>query len=396
MVQLDVLRGIAILLVLGSHYVIGPKQAGWLRIPATLLARFGWTGVDLFFVLSGFLVGGLLMRELRLYGKLDVRRFLIRRGFKIWPIYYLYLLVLGIMMLAGVSRPPEPLYQLLSPNLVHLQNYNIWHMPYDGSPIAGHTWSLAVEEHFYLLLPLLLLFIGRSGKRGLAWIPWIAIGLDVICLALRLRLTGEPYRPWTQQTPTHLRIDSLFTGVLLAYWYHFQPEFFARLTRHRLILVVCGLLLVSPMAVLPLEEKPFVSTYGFTLLSVGYACLLLACVSTPIGEGRMGHWFASRTARALAAVGAFSYSIYIWHIDLVTIPIQRLVKFGLLSGLPSSARWIVLTLAYSLAAILVGGVLGWLCERPTLLLRDALFPSRSDALGLQTGGIEAPESLPDR
>src|SRR5690348_13300609 len=91
MVQLDFLRGVAILLVLGRHSVISQRDAGFLRPLATAWHRIGWTGVDLFFVLSGFLVGGLLFKELRKSSHLDVRRFLIRRAFKIWPSYYAFL-----------------------------------------------------------------------------------------------------------------------------------------------------------------------------------------------------------------------------------------------------------------------------------------------------------------
>ena len=82
-VQLDLLRAVAILLVLGRHFVVPAKQAGALEGFATVWERFGWTGVDLFFVLSGFLIGGLLYEELRTTSQLNLGRFLIRRGFKI-------------------------------------------------------------------------------------------------------------------------------------------------------------------------------------------------------------------------------------------------------------------------------------------------------------------------
>ena len=83
MIELDVLRGVAILLVLFHHRVLPGRGTGIMKIPATMLERFGWTGVDLFFVLSGFLVGGLLFNELRTKGEIDLRRFIVRRGFKI-------------------------------------------------------------------------------------------------------------------------------------------------------------------------------------------------------------------------------------------------------------------------------------------------------------------------
>jgi peptidoglycan/LPS O-acetylase OafA/YrhL len=381
LIQLDVLRGVAILLVLGAHYVIDPRTAGLLRIPAIMLARFGGAGVDLFFVLSGFLVGGLLMREMKVYGKLDVKRFLIRRGFKIWPVYYLYLLVAAVMLVASGANYEVSNWKMLLPYVFSLQNYNIFHLSYAGPMFAGHTWSLAVEEHFYLLLPLFLLLLVRGGVKRLAWIPWIAIGLDVVCLLMRLRLVGQPFQPWVHQMPTHLRIDSLFTGVVLAYWYHFRPDITARLVQYRPLLAAAGLVLIAPMVALPLAEKVFVRTFGMTCLSVGFACLLTVFVTTPVGEGALGRWFHSRTARTLAFVGGFSYSIYIWHLDLVMSPIQHQVKAGLLAGLPPTARWFVVMLIYAVAAILLGIVLARLTERPSLLLRDKLFPARTDALG---------------
>src|SRR5580658_8107142 len=90
--SLDVLRGVAILLVIGRHHFINPRDAGLLFVPAAVWHRYGWTGVDLFFVLSGFLVGGLLLKETLERGELHVPRFLVRREFKIWPSYYVFLI----------------------------------------------------------------------------------------------------------------------------------------------------------------------------------------------------------------------------------------------------------------------------------------------------------------
>src|ERR1043165_6378202 len=86
-VQLDLLRGIAILMVLVTHCGVDPSHSGKLERIARNFTGFGWSGVDLFFVLSGFLVGGLLFKEIRARHSLDVKRFLLRRGFKIWPAY---------------------------------------------------------------------------------------------------------------------------------------------------------------------------------------------------------------------------------------------------------------------------------------------------------------------
>ena len=105
MVQLDFLRGIAILLVLGHHSIMNARNAGWLKIPAMVWFRLGWTAVDLFFVLNGFLVGGLFFKEYRKTGRLDIKRFVIRRGFKIWPSYYMFLCI-QLLWIWVVDRKP--------------------------------------------------------------------------------------------------------------------------------------------------------------------------------------------------------------------------------------------------------------------------------------------------
>src|SRR5262249_41464929 len=150
--QLDILRGIAILMVLGSHPVAKLDEAGWFRPLAHLWGYTGWTGVNLFFVLSGFLVGGLLFAEWRATGRLNPGRFVIRRMFKIWPSYYFFLgILVAITMRAGWD------HRILLPFFLHMQNY--WG---DIGAIAPHTWSLAVEEHFYILLPLILAVVGSG------------------------------------------------------------------------------------------------------------------------------------------------------------------------------------------------------------------------------------------
>lgn len=142
MVELDVLRGVAILLVLFTHSTVQPGASGVLAPVLVYLRYLGPSGVDLFFVLSGFLVGGLLFKELREKGRLDVRRFLVRRAFKIWPPYFTFIAFTFIWLMVSDHQTLFQSSRAIYPNLAHLQNYL-------SSP-APHTWSLAVEEHFYL------------------------------------------------------------------------------------------------------------------------------------------------------------------------------------------------------------------------------------------------------
>ncbi|HLK61113.1 MAG TPA: hypothetical protein VKU00_31415, partial [Chthonomonadaceae bacterium] len=130
-------------------------------------------------------------------------------------------------------------------------------------------------------------------------------------------------------------------------------------------------------------------------LSLGYACLLVVFVSTTPGEGTLGKWVESRTARALAYIGTFSYSIYIWHLDFIMHPIQRACDNGWLNGLPGTVRWPLMMLLYITTAIVVGILTAKLVERPSLVLRDRLFPTRADALGSEAreGGLPQEEAV---
>src|SRR5207249_3526564 len=128
--SIDLLRGVAILLVICRHWNISP-----------FLGHVGWLGVDLFFVISGFLISGLLFSENEKHGKVDFLRFFIRRGFKIYPLFYT---LIGLTLLVYYFFDISFSYKNLLPELFFFQNY-----------FAGlylHTWSLALEEHFYILL----------------------------------------------------------------------------------------------------------------------------------------------------------------------------------------------------------------------------------------------------
>ncbi len=141
---LDSLRGLAILLVLGVHVQASPT---W--------AKVGWLGVDLFFVLSGFLISNLLFSEYKTHGSINLKSFYIRRGFKLYPSFYF--LVLATILYCWIAGRGIRLGTALA-EVTFMQNYftGLW----------GHTWSLAVEEHFYILLPLSLVCMARFARGG--------------------------------------------------------------------------------------------------------------------------------------------------------------------------------------------------------------------------------------
>ncbi|MCP4547887.1 MAG: acyltransferase [bacterium] len=380
-IQLDVLRGLAILLVIGNHFITPPDSAGCLRPLALWLFRFGWTGVDLFFVLSGFLIGGLLFNEIRNSGTFDFRRFIIRRGLKIWPAYLVYILaVYALLVLFGDDTTGSALHRLV-PNLLHLQNYL-------GSP-RGHTWSLAVEEHFYLLLPLFLL-IALRGKRNdtpLTAVPIAAIALMTLCTALRLGTALHlPFDFTTHQFPTHLRLDSLFFGVLLAYLRSFRPDLLKPFAHHRRLTALAGLALLTPLMMLELNTSILYQSLGLTMLYLGWGLILLAAVLRPphVQPAR-----ATLPLKLLACTGYFSYSIYLWHLDLAWQPIRFLSRRGFLGLDSGPAAWIITMTLYTLLSIVTGALMARIVEMPILRLRDRLFPSRARALPASAGNGQA-------
>lgn len=370
LMQLDVLRGVAILLVLFRHAIVPWEYSGRLWRVMRYTERLGWTGVDLFFVLSGFLIGGLMFKEIRKTGRLDVKRFFIRRGLKIWPAYFVFLA--AVLVIDSHQFGFHAAWHSLMPNLIHLQNYL-------GSP-RGITWSLAVEEHFYLALPLFLLVIlpWRKSDGAMHAVPIAACVLIVVCTALRFTNWNRPYDMYVQTGPTHLRIDGLFFGVLIAYLFHIQPNLLARIARHRAALLVVGLALVLPIGCAELFDHRWVWTIGYTMLYVGYGCILVACLYSPPGDV-FGNLLASRPAAVLAWIGVFSYSIYLWQFDLAHNPITWYVLPHLASQ-HLTTYFLSATFIYLTVAVLAGAAMSRIVEFPVLKLRDRLFPARADAV----------------
>ena len=259
------------LLVITHHY---PYVA--------FLEKVGWAGVDLFFVLSGFLISGLLFAELKSRGTIRIGRFYVRRGFKIYPAFYALLLLTTLAFANYRNR-----YDFLREALF-LQSY--WHVEWPHA--WPHTWSLAVEEHFYIFLPLLLLALARFKK--LRWIPAISVALLVICLSLRMFAVGRNPRLEEILCPTHLRADALFLGVLLSYLLNFDRPFFTRLSRWWLLPV--GTLLLIPLGIYgrSLQQLPWV----LSLNAAGFALIL--CWTFPRQFARC--WPIER-------IGVYSYSI---------------------------------------------------------------------------------------
>jgi peptidoglycan/LPS O-acetylase OafA/YrhL len=351
---LDVLRAVAVLLVLGRHL---PRPAGgpdWVRGAFDVWFRGGWVGVDLFFVLSGYLVAGLLFQEYRRHGRLSPGRFLVRRGFKIYPAFYVFLI--ATLLVAKATRLPRFGRPAVLAEVFFVQNYvpGVW----------NHTWSLAVEEHFYLLLPLLLVvLLARARHTADPFRPVMMVFVAVAAGLLGLRIAtalAYDYHHYRHLFPTHLRIDSLLAGVVLAYVTHFHRALLDRFVRpRRVALIAGGLALLAPAFVFAVEETPAIYTVGLTLFAAGSACLIAGLMATGVP--------ANPVVRAVAGVGAHSYSIYLWHMPVLVWGVPRL----------GDVSYPLMALVYVAASVAVGVGMARLVELPALRLRDRWFPSRA-------------------
>jgi len=320
--------------------------------------RGGWIGVDLFFVLSGFLVSGLLFREYQRTGRLNVWHFLVRRAFKIYPAFYV-LLGCSIASLALLQPRTLPWAAIFSEALF-IQNY--------GPAIWEHTWSLAVEEHFYVLLALCLMYIQWRGKGGgdpfrPVFISFAAVA--AVALFLRFECMWRvPFGVKTHLFPTHLRLDSLSFGVAISYLYNFRRESFIKFLRGKTNwLTVLALLLLVPPFVFPLETSFFLPTVGLTCLYAAGGLLICAWLIKPLPDLLL--------IRGLAWIGYFSYSIYLWHYFLVRL---LEIKFGL-NHAGGTLCWQFCAL-YFPGSVVFGVVMAKLVEFPFLAIRDRLFPAR--------------------
>ena len=354
--QLDLLRAIAVLLVVGNHMTVCPVETNFYFYELTRVwNRGGWVGVDLFFVLSGFLISGLLFREYQKSGDLNIKRFLVRRGFKIYPAFWV---LIATTCVAAVFYQTN-FYRLgLLGEGLFVQNYapHLWE----------HTWTLAVEEHFYIglcvLFFALLKFKKNAVENPFTSVPKIFALLAVVCLSMRL-LTGFsfPFQYGRIIEPTHLRLDSLFFGVFISYFWHFknlsENEF---IKRHKLSIGLAGAVLLLPAFVFELETHIWIAGIGLTLFYLGSGMLLVCFLKSDFSKIPL--------ANLLTYTGTFSYSIYLWN-----APVQEWLGQSVLKL--TGNNWFLYAGIYLAATFLIGVGMAKLVEYPILRIRNKYYPS---------------------
>ena len=269
-VALDGLRALAVLAVLAFHVRVPGFQGGFL-------------GVDLFFVLSGFLITKLLMKEYECTGGIQLRRFYLRRALRLSPT--LLTLVAIFLVVAPVLWPEISAWREAAWSVLYLSDYSRAIM---GEPLVlSHTWSLAVEEHFYLLWPLLLPMLLRSSA------PFQTL-LIAYLLATMWRIACFIWVGWDQ---TYFRFDTRLSGLLLGAIIAVRPPDLR-------FGIAAPLAVFAVLCTLQMWGEAEGLTLAVTGAEIASMFLILAAM-----EARHT-WLAWPV---LAYLGRLSYGIYLWH-----------------------------------------------------------------------------------
>ena len=357
---LDHLRALAILLVLGFHYQLQfphPIWTGWFM-------KIGWTGVDLFFVLSGFLISSQLFAQIKKGTGISLKTFFIKRFFRILPIYFF---IVGVYFLFPYFREKEalpPLWKFLT----FTQNFGL-EIKHFGT--FSHAWSLCVEEHFYLLLPLILIFL--TSKNLFAKSYWILIALPVFGIVFRIYLwniyypsnsvidSSLPY--WTEHIyyPTYNRLDGLLVGVAIAALYQFSPKLWDKISKfgNQIIILSIALLTVVFFSFADLGTYS-TSIWGFPLISIAYGFLVLGAISP---SSFLYNW----NSKITTLISTLSYAIYLSHKGIIHIVQELFAKLGVDKN--SNLMFLVCIVV----CIIVAWLLNLTIEKPFMKMRDKIL-----------------------
>lgn len=316
---LDHLRAVAILLVLLYHYRAF-KHPGWIDS----IGRFGWTGVDLFFVLSGFLISGQLFKEIEDKGSISLKTFYVKRFFRIIPAYFFTLFLYFTIPFFREREVLSPLWKFVT----FTQNYEL---DVINRGTFSHAWSLCIEEQFYLILPLLLLILMPTKLfRYMAVLMIAVIGFS---MAARLMAWNEfiaaadPsstdfWKLWYMKIyyPTHTRLDGLGMGVLIGYLMQYSSMFRRIVAGNGNKFFFLGIVLLGVSFWIGNEQaSKTASVFGFTLVAVSYGIILMAAISQSSFLYRSKSYITAQLA-------ALSYAVYLSHKGIIHI-VQEFLEY---------------------------------------------------------------------
>ena len=348
---LDLLRAIAVVWVMLFHSFL----VGGLGPDFRWLERYGWMGVDIFFVLSGFLIGRQVLAPLARGERLRFGDFYARRAWRILPAF---VAVLAIYLAFPSWREAEGIAPWW---LFASFTFNLF-VDYGAHQAFSHAWSLCVEEHFYLLFPAVAVLMCRrpSATKFLGLCAFVVVAGIAVRTGTWLHDDAtQPARPWFVEDlyyPTWCRLDGLLAGIVLAVVAVFRPATWERLMQRGNAFLVLGLLgMALAFWLFPQRNGLMANAIGWPVLSWAIACLVVAGASP-------SSWIGRRALPGAGWIAAISYSLYLSH-KLVFAAGDRLW------GQALAGQGLVMFAVYAIATLAGGAALHYAVERPFLRLR---------------------------
>lgn len=313
---LDHLRAFAIIFVFLFHYfILSGGKPEWLPD----VAGFGWTGVDLFFVLSGFLISSQLFAQIKQGQNISFSQFFLKRFFRIVPAF---LATVALYFCFPFFREKESLPQLWK-FLTFTQNLGL-NLKDFGT--FSHAWSLCVEEHFYLFLPLILIIIKLTNSFKKSY--WLIIFLFLFGFVIRVYSYNQLYHPklgdennwmyWYKYIyyPTYNRLDGLLVGVSIAGIYQFLPNLWSRMAKYGNLFLVLSLGILTAAYFLCKNQMTFnASVWGFPLIAIGYGFMVVGAISS---TSFLYKW----NSKVTTLIATLSYAIYLTHKGVIHVTHQ--------------------------------------------------------------------------
>jgi peptidoglycan/LPS O-acetylase OafA/YrhL len=375
---LDGLRAAAVLLVVCSHYttefwpdVIRTPVPSYGQLP---MFRWGWTGVDLFFVLSGLLIGRQLWRERERTGTVDFWGFFLRRGFRIWPLYF------AMMALFAVTGAVQP---------------NRWDLTFLSNYLPGgynRGWSLATEEQFYILTPLLLIATPWVRRiEGYAWVLAGTIPLRIIVRELKIRELeaaglGGPRMADLFHYQFHLHHGALVAGLAIALAMVVRPKLFERPADAGFSRTGFGAFAFASLLGFALRMVDH-HVFAFTALWLIFGSLVFWLLLDRGIAARIAGW------RGFYPVSRLSFGMYLNHFLVFPGVTAAVIAALRQAGVPEGGQFFGGLLAGVAVSMAVATVTFFLIEHPFLVLRDRVLgkhPAAAPATAAPAPAAPAP------
>jgi peptidoglycan/LPS O-acetylase OafA/YrhL len=352
---LDHLRTVAIAFVFIFHYGYIFASPAWVRT----IGKFGWTGVDLFFVLSGYLIASQLFEKIARSNSFSIKSFFIKRFFRIIPAYLFIVALYYFFPFVRERSSLAPIWKYLT----FTQNFGL-DLRTQGT--FSHAWSLCVEEQFYFLFPFILtaLLFFKIFRKSFWLLPILFISGIVLRFYLYQHFS-QPTPEWHKLIyyPTYCRLDGLLAGISIAALFQFKPIWKEKITRYGNILFIVSLAILSIAYFICEDEQSFIaSVYGFPLVSLGYAFMVTSAISPT-------SFLYKFNSRITATIATLSYAIYLVHKITLHISQEEISK----SGIEKNSN--IMFVICIIASIVCAYLMNILIEKPFLRVRKKLLKS---------------------